>query len=182
MSEIFEKLNLTDQQEILVLHAPESFLPELARLPVLTIHHHIESVPEIGFLLAFVTRKSEVDALARAVAARAPGDAIVWFAYPKGTSKKYTCNFNRDTGWDVLKALGFDTVRAIAIDEDWTALRFRRVEYIKSTVTSPSKPIEATKPAPQAAKKETEKTECKPSPTHGASRKPKSTARRTTRI
>jgi hypothetical protein len=106
MAGIFEKLNLKDQQEILVLHAPESFLPELARLPVLTIHHHIESVPEIGFFLAFVTRKSEVDALAAAVAARAPGDAIVWFAYPKGTSKKYTCDFNRDTGWDALKALG----------------------------------------------------------------------------
>ena len=132
MSEVFEKLNLTDQQEILVLHAPESFQPELARLPILTIHYHIESVPEISFFLAFVTRKSEVDALAKAVASRTSGDAIVWFAYPKGTSKKYTCDFNRDTGWGVLKALGFDTVRAVAIDEDWTALRFRRVEFIKA--------------------------------------------------
>jgi len=132
MSEIFEKLNLKDQQEILVLHAPESFQPELARLPILTIHYHIESVPEISFFLAFVTRKSEVDELAKAVASRTPGDAIVWFAYPKGTSKKYTCDFNRDTGWGVLKALGFDTVRAVAIDDDWTALRFRRVEYIKT--------------------------------------------------
>jgi hypothetical protein len=30
-----------------------------------------------------------------------------------------------------LKKLGFDTVRAVAIDEDWTALRFRRKEFIK---------------------------------------------------
>jgi hypothetical protein len=182
MNGIFEKLNLTDQQEILVLHAPESFLPELARLPVLTIHHHIESVPKIGFFLAFVTRKSEVDALASAVAVRAVGDAIVWFAYPKGTSKKYTCDFNRDTGWDALQALGFNTVRAIAIDEDWSALRFRRVEYIKSASSIPRKPTEATEPAPLAEKNETEKTECKTSPTHGATRKPKSTAQRTTRI
>jgi hypothetical protein len=132
MSGIFEKLNLKDQQEILVLQAPESFLPELARLPVLTIHHHIESVAEIGFFLGFVTRKSEVEALAGAVAARATDDATVWFAYPKGTSKRYTCDFNRDTGWKALKVAGFDTVRAVAIDEDWTALRFRRVEYIKA--------------------------------------------------
>jgi hypothetical protein len=55
----------------------------------------------------------------------------VWFAYPKGTSKKYTCNFNRDTGWDAMKALGFDTVGIAAIDADWTALRFRREEHIK---------------------------------------------------
>jgi hypothetical protein len=132
MSEIFEKLNLKDQQEILVLHAPESFQPELARLPVLTIHHHIESVAELSFFLAFVTRKSEVDTLATAVAARAPGDAIVWFAYPKGTSKRFECDFNRDTGWGALQAAGFDCVRAISIDEDWTAMRFRRVEYIKA--------------------------------------------------
>ena len=132
MSEIFEKLNLKDQQEILVLHAPQCFQPELARLPILTIHSHIESVAEIGFLLAFVTRQSEVDALAKPVASRAVGDAVIWFAYPKGTSKKYTCDFNRDTGWDALKAAGFDTVRAVAIDEDWTALRFRRVEFIKA--------------------------------------------------
>jgi len=132
MATLFEKLNLKDHQEILVLRAPESFEPELSRLPVIIIHRHIESVPEIRFSLAFVTRQSEVDALVQQVAARAKGDATVWFAYPKGTSKKYKCDFNRNTGWTTLKAAGFDTVRAVAIDEDWTALRFRRKEYIKS--------------------------------------------------
>jgi hypothetical protein len=132
MSGIFDKLNLKDHQEILVLHAPASFEPELARLPVLTIHRHIESLPSIGFSLAFVTKQFEVDALTGPIAERAIGDAIVWFAYPKGTSKRYKCDFNRDTGWDALKAAGFDTVRAVAIDKDWTALRFRRVEFIKS--------------------------------------------------
>ena len=132
MATVIEKLNLKDQQEIVVLNAPESFQPELAQLPAITIHHHLESVAEAGFWLAFVTRKSEIEALAPKIARRAKGDAIVWFAYPKGTSKKLKCDFNRDTGWDALRAAGFDTVRAIAIDEDWTALRFRRVEYIKA--------------------------------------------------
>lgn len=56
---------------------------------------------------------------------------LLWFAYPKGTSKKYKCDFNRDDGWEPLRKLGFDTVRQVAIDEDWSALRFRRVEFIK---------------------------------------------------
>ncbi len=132
MAEVFQKLNLKGQQEIVVLNAPESFQPELAHLPVLTVHRNIEPLTKLAFFLAFVTKKKEVDALAFAVAERAQDDATVWFAYPKGTSKKYKCDFNRDTGWDALKAAGFDTVRAVAIDEDWTALRFRRVEYIKS--------------------------------------------------
>jgi hypothetical protein len=133
MATLIEKLQFKDVQEILVLQAPESFDKELSRLPVLTINRHIESVPEVRFSLAFVTRQSEVDALAPKIAARAKGDAAVWFAYPKGTSKKYKCDFNRDTGWDILKAAGFDTVRSIAIDEDWTGLRFRRTEFIKSS-------------------------------------------------
>lgn len=132
MGSVFEKLNLGSGQEIVVLDAPESFKPELAKLPVITIHHHLQSVAEATFWLAFVTRKIEVEKLAPEIARRAKGDAIVWFAYPKGTSKNYTCDFNRDTGWASLKKLGFDTVRAIAIDEDWTALRFRRKEFIKS--------------------------------------------------
>ena len=132
MATLFEKLNLKDHQEILVLNPPASFAPELARLPAVTIHHHLESLPHIGFSLAFVTRKSEVDALAPKIASRAKGDATIWFAYPKGTSKKFKCDFNRDTGRDKLKAAGFDTVRAVAIDEDWTALRFRGKEFIKS--------------------------------------------------
>ena len=80
-----------------------------------------------------MTKQDEVDALAPEIAARAKGDAAVWFAYPKGTSKKYKCDFNRDTGWAALNAAGFDTVRSIAIDEDWTGLRFRRKEFIKSS-------------------------------------------------
>jgi hypothetical protein len=55
----------------------------------------------------------------------------VWFAYPKGTSKRYTSQINRDKGWQVLGDLGFEPVRSVAIDEDWSASRFRRVEFIK---------------------------------------------------
>jgi hypothetical protein len=132
MAAVFEKLNLKDQREILVLNAPASFEPELARLPGIAIRRAVESIPEIRFSLAFVTRQSEVDTLVPQIAARAKGDAVVWFAYPKGTSKRYKCDFNRDTGWDALKEAGFETVRAVAIDEDWTGLRFRRVEFIKA--------------------------------------------------
>lgn len=135
MGSVFEKLNLGRRQEIVALDAPESFRPELAALPVITIHHHLESVAEAGFWLVFVTRKSEVERLAPQVARRAKGDAVVWFAYPKGTSKKYSCDLKRDTGWASLKKLGFDTVRSVAIDEDWTALRFRRKEFIQRTAS-----------------------------------------------
>jgi hypothetical protein len=57
---------------------------------------------------------------------------VIWFAYPKGSSKRYSCEFNRDSGWNVIRAAGFESVRMVAIDEDWSALRFRRLEYVKA--------------------------------------------------
>lgn len=132
MSDIFKKLNLKDQKEVLVINAPESFEPELAALDRVDIWRGLEGMQRISFSLAFVTRQDEVNALARAIAGKVEGDAVVWFAYPKGSSKKYTCEFNRDTGWAVLGELGFEAVRQVAIDADWSALRFRRVEFIKT--------------------------------------------------
>jgi len=132
MSAIFKKLNLKDQKEILVLNPPKSFEAELDALADVTIQRSIEGLQHIVFSLAFVTQQIEVDSLARAIAQRAEGDAILWFAYPKASSKKYTCDFNRDTGWAVLGELGFEGVRQVAIDADWSALRFRRIEFIKS--------------------------------------------------
>ena len=50
---------------------------------------------------------------------------------PRSFAKKYQCEFSCDTGWDVLRSAGFDSVRAVAIDEEWSALQYRRVEFIK---------------------------------------------------
>ncbi len=131
MTPLFKKLNLKDEPEILVLHAPASFAAELDKLEHVTIRHDLAEVADVHFSLAFVTRQEEVDSLARAIAARAKGDATIWFAYPKASSKKYRCEFNRDTGWAILGELGFEGVRQVAIDADWSALRFRRVAFIK---------------------------------------------------
>jgi len=132
MASIFEKLNLKDHQEILVVNAPASFETELSKLKGVAVRRSPKQVSGIAFSLAFVTKQEEVDALAGAIASKAKGDAIVWFAYPKGTSKKYKCDFNRDRGWAALGKAGFEGVRQVAIDEDWSALRFRRAEFIKS--------------------------------------------------
>ncbi|MGH8216276.1 MAG: hypothetical protein ACREPZ_11365 [Rhodanobacteraceae bacterium] len=131
MPATFQKLNLKDQKEIVVLDAPAAFEPELEGLRDVQVFRRLGEVKSIAFALVFVTRRSELRRLSAALAAKAAGDALLWFAYPKGTSKKYTCDFNRDDGWDALRASGFDSVRQVAIDEDWSALRFRRTEFIK---------------------------------------------------
>ena len=128
----FDKLNLKDQKQILVLNSPESFEPELKTLRGVTVQRDLKSAAELEFCLAFVTKQKEVDTLGKAIAKKAQGDAVVWFAYPKGSSKKYKSEINRDAGWQVLGDAGFEPVRMVAIDEDWSAVRFRRADFIKS--------------------------------------------------
>jgi len=135
MTSVFQKLNFKAQREIVVYNAPPSFEPELARLGGVKILRNPKKPTAVQFALAFATQQAELDRLSKLLAANSDGDVLLWFAYPKGTSKRYTCEFNRDQGWQVIRKAGFDSVRQVAIDEDWSALRFRRVEYIKSTTS-----------------------------------------------
>ena len=132
MATVFEKLNLRDQREILVINAPASFAAELDALKGVVVQRDPAQVTRVDFALIFATRQAEVDEMTRLLVPRAQGDALLWFAWPKGTSRKYRCEFNRDNGWDALRKAGFESVRMIAIDADWSALQFRRVEYVKS--------------------------------------------------
>ena len=126
MSPLFAKLNLKQQDEILVLNLPESFEPELETLEGITVLDDPDDSDSIAFALVFVTQQVEIDDFAEAIAPKAKSDVILWFAYPKITCKKYKCDFDRDTGWATLGQLGFEGVRQVAIDADWAALRFRR--------------------------------------------------------
>ena len=129
---VFDKLNLKDQREILIVNAPESFEPELKALNGVAVRRKDSEVKSIAFSLAFVIKQADVDSLAKKVAAKAGSDAVVWFAYPKGSSKRYKSEINRDSGWKVMGKAGFEPVRMVAIDEDWSAIRFRRAEFIKT--------------------------------------------------
>jgi hypothetical protein len=132
MPNVFAKMNLKDHKQILVVDAPASFENELAALKDVEIVRDLKKAKAVSFSLAFVTTQAQVDALGPAIARKVEGDAIVWFAYPKGSSKKYKSQIDRDHGWSVMGREGFEPVRMVAIDEDWSAIRFRREQFIKS--------------------------------------------------
>lgn len=132
MKSAIDKLQLKPGAVVALLGMPAELQPALAGLwERATVHTALTAAAPVTTVLAFATRLPEVEALA-AQLPQAPGDVAVWVAYPKASSKKHRCEFNRDTGWSALGAAGFEPVSQVAIDEDWSALRFRRVEYIKA--------------------------------------------------
>ncbi|NRA51823.1 MAG: hypothetical protein HRU12_22080, partial [Phaeodactylibacter sp.] len=96
------------------------------------IHRQLPAQGAIDWLLAFVTLQQEVETLSKAISEQISGDLLLWLAYPKKSSKRFQSDINRDYGWAPVGALEMEPVRQVAIDEDWSALRFRRVAFIKS--------------------------------------------------
>ncbi len=137
MNPIFKKLNFKDQKQIYIINAPDSFKKDMDEMKHLTsFKTTLKGAKSLEFFMAFVTKQKEVDDLVKKITYLMTDDGVVWFVYPKGTSKKYTCEFNRDTGWAELGKAGYEPVRAVAIDEDWSALRFRNAKHIKKMTRS----------------------------------------------
>jgi hypothetical protein len=52
----------------------------------------------------------------------------------KPASVQFALAFTQRQAELAIRGAGFDSVRQVAIDEDWSALRFRRLEYINGSV------------------------------------------------
>ena len=131
MNDLLRKLQFKDQPRIYVRLAPPEFRATLDELRLVTTVRTARGCSaEDSFALYFVDSRAAIEESAPHAARKVSGDGVLWFAYPKKSSKRYETDISRDLGWQALGGLGFEAVRQVAIDDDWSALRFRRVEFI----------------------------------------------------
>lgn len=118
-----EKLQLKPKARIRIADAPGAFFKAL------TLPEGAKAVQDDGpadAALLFVSRRAALEARFPALAARLEGnDPMLWIAYPK--AGQLETDMTRDTGWDMVTKAGWKPVRQIALDDVWTALRFRRL-------------------------------------------------------
>jgi len=81
---------------------------------------------EAEVVVQFVKNRAEFDAKIPALLKAIRADAILWIAYPKLTST-LAGDLSRDVIHREAPALGIDFVSQIAIDDDWSAMRIKRV-------------------------------------------------------
>jgi hypothetical protein len=134
MQNLLEKLNYRGQKRISIINAVDSFINGLSsELKDVIIDEKIDPRYPYGFIIIFVKSVSEIESITPMTIHNLMADGVLWFCYPKKTSKKYTSDIDRDHGWQVLNDSGLYGIRLVAIDEDWSALRFRNKKYIKSS-------------------------------------------------
>ena len=75
MPTTFDKLNLKDHKEILVLNAPDTFEKEIRGLCDAGGFRRIEDMKALAFALSFVTQRAELHRLSRSSRRKLAGDA-----------------------------------------------------------------------------------------------------------
>jgi hypothetical protein len=116
---ILEKLRYSPQQRAIVLNAPASYAPTLSDLP---LEDRLEG--DFDFIHVFVTHRSDVQRDGQRWREALKDDGILWVSYPKG--KSIPTDLNRDSLNRALQDHGLQGVSQVAIDDVWSALRFKR--------------------------------------------------------
>lgn len=129
MNPLVKKLRIQPGQRILILNAPDDYLPELGPLPE-DVQVEEKASGSFDLVHLFVRSLAELKEFGPTALEAAEYDGLFWVSYPKKSSKIKT-DISRDNGWDVLNEAGLRPVTQVSVDETWSALRFRPYEKVK---------------------------------------------------
>jgi hypothetical protein len=123
-----KKLRLQSGQRALILNAPEGYVGGLGPLPA---DIELMDSPEgrFDFVHLFVRNSAELARLGPVAIEAVKHDGLLWFSYPKRSSKVET-DLTRDHGWDVVAQAGLRPVTQVSVSEIWSAVRWRPVELV----------------------------------------------------
>ena len=124
MQEVIKKLKFKSTG--VVINAPAAIEKEFVKVG---FSKNFDKKTKSANTLIFINNNKEYLGFLKNNLKNIEPDSVLWFAYPKGTSKIKT-DINRDTIRVTGEEFGITTVTAISIDDTWSALRFRPVERV----------------------------------------------------
>jgi hypothetical protein len=131
---LVSKLKIKEEASLIVLISPSGFL---SKMPLTTQSKTVKN-KRFDIVQLFVRNKSELSKLGPSALTSLAENGLLWICYPKKTGSIKT-DLTRDYGWDVITSAGFQVVSLVAIDDTWSALRFK-----STTKTQLKSPVEKT--------------------------------------
>jgi hypothetical protein len=124
-----KKLNVKEGTRVRVVGLPAGL--DLGDVPAVTSATPTTSTPsptsaasaDAQGVLVFARTLADVDATCGPAIDAARQDRLAWIAYPK--AGQLGTDLNRDVLWQHLLPRGIQGVRQVAIDNVWSAMRFR---------------------------------------------------------
>jgi bacteriocin resistance YdeI/OmpD-like protein len=120
-----EKLHLKPGMRFAVVNAPPGFQRTLGKLPAgVTQVVSLKGTLDLVLLFLF-TRKELKNQWPKALKSLKP-DSSLWVAYPKKSSGVDSDLAEMNGDWDVCKNSAWQPVAVIAVDDIWSAVRFKQ--------------------------------------------------------
>lgn len=119
-----QKVRLEPDTELAVLNGPPDVASLIGELPArCEVTTRLPAKPQ--FVLLFVLDSKELGKQLPKVARKLGDASALWVAWPKGGSGLET-DLNRDVLAKRVERSGLKAVSNVALDETWSALRFKR--------------------------------------------------------
>lgn len=115
---VASKLQLKSEHVVALLDVPEDVTLDLPDGTTRT-----DSPDGADAVVVFVHDTAELGERAEPALDAARRDALAWICYPK--SGQLGTDLNRDRLWQALEPKGVRPVRQVAVNDIWSALRFR---------------------------------------------------------
>lgn len=130
MGALAKKMQLQAGHRVAVINPPLGYIDRLLQ-PVQSGAELVEPTEgaDLDFVQLFVHDRAELDQHAPTALGAVKDDGLLWICYPKGGSKAGT-DLNRDILWQRMQQDGVEGVSLIAIDEVWSAMRFRPADKV----------------------------------------------------
>ena len=122
---LLEKLQLSDEKNLLLQGLPLSIEKQFLKLSFSKNVTPLLKSKKVDFALIFAFSQKQLKEILKEVIPALHPEAKFWIAYPK-MSSKIASDLCRDGGWDFISEHGYETVRLVAVDNLWSAARFKK--------------------------------------------------------
>jgi hypothetical protein len=122
---IVEKLQLTEERNLLIQGLPSSIEKQFAKLSFAKNVTPLLKSRKIDWALVFAVNENQLNSILKEVLPALHDESKLWIAYPKTTSK-IASDLNRDCSWSALTGCGYEGVAQVALDHVWSALWWKK--------------------------------------------------------
>ena len=121
-SPLAKKLQIKPGMKVALVNAPAGTAEKLRPLPD---DASISRGTAADAVIGFAKDDAELRKIAPQAIKAMKADGVLWLSYPKGSAKVRT-DLNRDTLREIVdERHGLEGVSLVAVDETWSAMRFR---------------------------------------------------------
>jgi len=124
---LFEKLELSEEKNLLIQGLPSSIEKQFAKLSYAKNVTPLLKSKKIDFALVFAVNRNQLSNILQDVFPALHSNSKLWIAYPKVTSK-IASDLNRHSSWQVLNDSEYEATVQVALDHVWTAMLFKKAD------------------------------------------------------